>query len=52
MLLDFEAGRRCEIDAINGSIPRLGQPLGVPTPVNDALVRVIKARERALIKSA
>ena len=25
MLLDFEAGRRCEIDAINGSIPRLGQ---------------------------
>jgi 2-dehydropantoate 2-reductase len=51
MLLDFEAGRRCEIDAINGSIPRLGQPLGVPTPVNDALVRVIKARERLLIKS-
>jgi 2-dehydropantoate 2-reductase len=51
MLLDFKAGRRCEIDAINGSIPRLGQPLGVPTPVNDTMVRVIRARERALIKS-
>jgi hypothetical protein len=24
----------------------------VPTPVNDTLVRVIKARERALVKSA
>jgi len=46
MLLDYEAGRRCEIDAINGSIPRLGAPLGVPTPVNTTLVRVVKARER------
>jgi 2-dehydropantoate 2-reductase len=49
MLLDYEARRRCEIDAINGSIPRLGQPLGVPAPVNDTLVRVIKARERTFL---
>ena len=49
MLLDFEAGRRCEIDAINGSIPRLGRPLGVPTPVNDTVVGLVRARERALL---
>lgn len=49
MLLDWEAGRRCEIDAINGSIPRLGKPLGVPTPVNDTVVALVKARERAFV---
>jgi 2-dehydropantoate 2-reductase len=49
MLLDFEARRRCEIDAINGSIPRLGGPLGVPTPVNDTIVGVVRSRERALL---
>jgi 2-dehydropantoate 2-reductase len=49
MLLDFEAGRRCEIDAINGSIPRLGAALGVPTPVNDTVVRLVRSRERALL---
>lgn len=49
MLLDYEADRRCEIDAINGSIPRLGKPLGVPTPVNDAVVGIVKARERKML---
>ena len=47
MLLDFQAGRRCEIDAINGSIPRLGGPLGVATPVNGTIVGIVRARERA-----
>lgn len=45
MLLDFNAGRRGEVDAINGSIPRLGRDCGVPTPVNDTVVAIIKARE-------
>ncbi len=49
MLLDFEAGRRCEIDAINGSIARLGRPLGVTTPVNDTVVGLVRSRERALL---
>ncbi|NYT37606.1 2-dehydropantoate 2-reductase [Allopusillimonas soli] len=48
MLLDAIAGRRGEIDAINGSIPRLGAPLGVPTPVNDVIVGIVKARESRL----
>lgn len=45
MLLDHLASRRAEIDAINGSIPRLGQKCGVPTPVNETLVSILKARE-------
>jgi 2-dehydropantoate 2-reductase len=47
MLLDYEAGRRGEVDAINGSIPRLGRKHGVATPVNDTVVAIVKAREAA-----
>jgi len=45
MLLDHLEKRRAEIDAINGSIPRLGARLGVPTPVNETVVSILKARE-------
>ncbi|MDP4026939.1 2-dehydropantoate 2-reductase [Methylobacterium sp. NEAU 140] len=45
MLLDHEAGRRGEVEAINGSIPRLGRARGVPTPVNETVVAIVKARE-------
>ena len=40
---------RCEVDAINGAIPRLGKPFGVTTPVNDTLVGIIRARERRML---
>src|SRR5450631_1555870 len=49
MLLDYNAGRRCEVDAINGAIPRVGKPLGVVTPTNDAVVGIIRARERRML---
>lgn len=49
MLLDYQARRACEVDAINGSIPRLGRPLGIATPVNDTVVGLIRARERAML---
>ena len=49
MLLDYNAGRRCEVDAINGAIPRLGKPLGVATPVNETVVGIIRARERRML---
>jgi 2-dehydropantoate 2-reductase len=49
MLLDYLAERRGEVDAINGSIPRLGKQLGVPTPVNETVVGIVKARERAFV---
>ena len=45
MLLDYNAGRRGEVDAINGSIPPLGKQYGVPTPVNETVVGIIKACE-------
>jgi 2-dehydropantoate 2-reductase len=47
MLLDHLEKRRAEIDAINGSIPRLGTKFGVPTPVNETVVSILKAREAA-----
>lgn len=51
MLLDHLAGRPAEIDAINGAIPRLGGPLGVPTPVNATVVALLHARERGFAAS-
>jgi 2-dehydropantoate 2-reductase len=52
MLLDYNARRRCEIDAINGSIPRLGRQCGVATPVNAAIVGIVKARERSVLSGS
>jgi 2-dehydropantoate 2-reductase len=49
MLLDLMAGRRSEIDFINGAIPRAGRKTGVATPFNAAVTALVKAREaRAL----
>ncbi|MVW79602.1 ketopantoate reductase family protein [Bordetella sp. 02P26C-1] len=45
MLLDHLAHRKSEIDAINGYIPVLGARVGVPTPTNETLVAIIRARE-------
>ena len=45
MRLDHLAGRRSEIDAINGMVPVLGRELGIATPYNDAMVAVVRARE-------
>jgi 2-dehydropantoate 2-reductase len=44
MLADLAAGRRTEIDAINGAVVRLGREHRVPTPVNETLTRLIEAR--------
>jgi len=48
MLLDYNAGRRCEVDAVNGAIPRQGKPLGVATPANET----VRARERRMLAAA
>lgn len=45
MLLDHQARRPSEIDAINGMVPVLGQELGLPTPYNEVLTAVVKTRE-------
>jgi len=39
---DWKAGRRTEIDSLNGFIVRKGRDLGIPTPVNEALTAMIK----------
>ncbi|HEY3080841.1 MAG TPA: ketopantoate reductase C-terminal domain-containing protein [Chloroflexota bacterium] len=46
MLQDVEAGRRTEVDAINGAVAALGARLGVPTPLNEAMALLIRALER------
>jgi 2-dehydropantoate 2-reductase len=45
MLQDFEAGRRTEIDVINGAVVRAGDESGVPVTINRALVRLVKGWE-------
>jgi 2-dehydropantoate 2-reductase len=45
MLLDHLAGRRAEIDNINGAIPREGARFGVAAPVNATVVALLKAKE-------
>ncbi len=38
MLQDVRAGKRTEIDQINGAVCSKGRELGIPTPANDQLV--------------
>jgi 2-dehydropantoate 2-reductase len=42
MFDDWKAGRRTEIDSLNGYIARRGRALGLSTPVNDAVCALIK----------
>lgn len=44
-LVDLEAGRRLELESLNGAAVRLGRELGVPTPLNFALYAVLKPYE-------
>ena len=48
VLLDLMAGRKSEIDVINGSIPRVGKQVGVAAPVNEAITALVKAKETKL----
>lgn len=45
MLQDVDRRRRTEIDALNGAVVRLGEKLGVKTPVNRALTALVKGLE-------
>jgi len=46
MLQDVKRGRKTEIDSLNGAIARLGGELGLDTPTNTLLTRLIKAKEQ------
>ena len=50
MLLDHMAGKRAEVDNINGAIPREGARVGVATPVNSVVVALLKAKEAGFSK--
>jgi 2-dehydropantoate 2-reductase len=45
MYHDVKAGKRLEIDALNGAIVRLGQEKGIPVPVNETITLLIRAKE-------
>jgi len=45
MLQDIQRGRRTEINAISGAIVKLGVALGIATPVNNVLWRLVQGIE-------
>jgi 2-dehydropantoate 2-reductase len=47
MLQDVIAGRATEIDVLNGGIAAEGRRLGVPTPLHDCMVALVKGLEKA-----
>lgn len=51
MLQHVNAGRRTEIDALNGALVREAKALGIPVPANEALVALLKGRELAQIRA-
>jgi 2-dehydropantoate 2-reductase len=47
MLQDVEARRQTEIDYLNGGIVRVGREHGVPTPLNEAVLALVKGLENS-----
>jgi 2-dehydropantoate 2-reductase len=45
MWQDLDAGRRTEVDAINGAVPVAAAEVGLTAPFNEAVAAIIKARE-------
>ena len=50
MLQDVKAGRRTEVDAINGAIVEAARVVGVPTPVTETLWQLVKLGEAKLAR--
>jgi 2-dehydropantoate 2-reductase len=46
MLQDIEAGRKTEIEMFAGKVVELGQRHGIPTPVNETMLRMIHVLEQ------
>jgi len=43
---DLEAGRKTEVDYINGEVVRLAESLGATAPINQALIQLIRDAEQ------
>lgn len=50
MLQDLKKGKPCEVEAINGVVCEWGRKYGVPTPVNDRIVEVIRREQDGELK--
>ena len=46
MLQDVEARRKTEIEVFAGKVVELGKSHGVPTPVNQTLLRIVRVLEQ------
>jgi 2-dehydropantoate 2-reductase len=46
---DIARGRPTEIDSLNGYVARRGAALGIPTPVSDTLVAMVKLLEESAV---
>jgi 2-dehydropantoate 2-reductase len=45
MLQDVEAGRKTEVEIFGGKVVALGAEFGIPTPVNETVLRIIRVLE-------
>ena len=52
MVQDVEAKRPTEIDVINGAIVAAGRKHGIPTPINDTMVALIKSLQDRYLAAA
>lgn len=52
MLQDIEAGRRTEIEVINGAVVEAGARHGVPTPLNASMVWLVTALQEKYLAAA
>lgn len=52
LLQDVMKSRRTEVDYLNGHVIKKGEDIGVPTPMNRAIVDLMKKLERGEIKPA
>lgn len=46
MLQDIDRGRPTEVEAINGRVWEYGRAAGVPTPLNEAMTRLLRVKAR------
>lgn len=52
MLQDTEAGRRTEIESVNGAVVAVADRLGIPVPHNRAMVALVRGWELAHVDSS
>lgn len=50
MYYDVKAGKRVEIDALNGAVTELAREKGIAVPVNETITALIKAKEALALR--